>query len=110
MHSFQIKRMEEESTKKKFSIRNLFKGQKSQSEAFTIKNNMGILKGSISLATAILGVLKDRKGKLSSKRTVTGILATAAFLDMELKGVNQFNLILAALSIIPILFTVFERE
>ena len=71
---------------------------------------MGILKGSISLAAAILGVLKDRKGKLSSKRTVTGILATAAFLDMELKGVNQFNLILAALSIIPILFTVFERD
>ena len=110
MHSFQIKRMEEESTKKKFSIRNLFKGQKSQSEAFTIKNNMGILKVSISLAAAILGVLKDRKGKLSSKRTVTGILATAAFLDMELKGVNQFNLILAALSIIPIIFTVFERD
>lgn len=71
---------------------------------------MGILKGSLSMLTALFGVLKDKKGKLSSKRTVTGILAAAAFGDIELNGINDRNLILATLSIIPILFTVFEKE
>jgi len=99
-----------ESTKKKFSIKNIFKRPQIVSKAFSIKNNMGILKGSLSLLTALFGVLKDKKGKLSSKRTVTGILAAAAFGDIELNGVNHYNLILAALSIIPILFTVFEKE
>tara|TARA_R110000796_G_scaffold144288_4_gene261017 strand:+ start:1306 stop:1488 length:183 start_codon:yes stop_codon:yes gene_type:complete len=58
----------------------------------------------------LFGLLKDRKGKLSSKRTITGILAAAAFQDMEANGLNDRNLILAGLSILPILFTVFEKD
>jgi len=108
MHSFQIKRMEEESTKR--SLKTLFKRRKSQSESFNIQTDLNIPNTIISAVLPLFGLLKDKKGKLSSKRTITGILAAAAFQDIEANGLNDRNLILAGLSILPILFTVFERD
>lgn len=100
--------MEEESTKR--SLKTLFKSRKSQSESFNIQTDLNIPKTIISAVLPLFGLLKDKKGKLSSKRTITGILAAAAFQDIEANGLNDRNLILAGLSILPILFTVFERE
>ena len=100
--------MEEESTKR--SLKTLFKKRKSQSKSFNIQTDLNIPKTIISAVLPLFGLLKDKKGKLSSKRTITGILAAAAFQDIEANGLNDRNLILAGLSILPILFTVFEKE
>ena len=100
--------MEEANTKR--SLKTLFKRRKSQSESFNIQTDLNIPKTIISAVLPLFGLLKDRKGKLSSKRTITGILAAAAFQDIEANGLNDRNLILAGLSILPILFTVFEKD
>jgi hypothetical protein len=58
-----------------------------------------------------LGLLKDTKGKLSSKRTISGIIIMTASTDMAIHGITVNNLILTALGMIPVLFAVmFEKK
>ena len=102
-----------ESTKKK-KIGNFFKsllqGKKERSKGITIKAEAPIVDNALKLGNTLLGLFKDRKGKLSSKRTITGILATAAVQDMAINGITYLNLILAALAVVPIIFTTFEKN
>jgi hypothetical protein len=55
-------------------------------------------------------VFKDVKGKWSSKRTVSGVLAIAAVTQIDANGITTNTLILAAIAIIPLCFSVFEKN
>ena len=55
-------------------------------------------------------LLKDRKGKWSSKRTVSGVLAVACVINIEQYGVSTNALILAFISVLPLCFSVFEKS
>ena len=57
-----------------------------------------------------LGLLKDTKGKLSSKRTISGLIIMTASADMAINGITTNNLILTALGIVPVLFALFEKK
>ena len=57
-----------------------------------------------------LGLLKDTKGKLSSKRTISGIIIMTASADMTINGITTNNLILTAIGILPVLFALFEKK
>jgi len=54
-------------------------------------------------------LLKDRRGKWSSKRTVSGVLAVACVINIEQYGITTNALILAAISVIPLCFSAFEK-
>tara|TARA_R110000772_G_scaffold25290_1_gene66113 strand:+ start:21 stop:233 length:213 start_codon:yes stop_codon:yes gene_type:complete len=55
-------------------------------------------------------VFKDVKGKWSSKRTVSGVLAIAAVTQIDANGITANTLILAAIAIVPLCFSVFEKK
>ena len=61
------------------------------------------------LNTAV-GLLKDTKGKLSSKRTISGLIVMAAIQDISTNGITYLNLILMALGVVPVLFALFEKK
>ena len=63
-------------------------------------------KGIISI---IPEMFKDRKGKWSSKRTVSGVLAIATVTQIESNGIDTNTLLLAFISILPLCFSVFEK-
>ncbi len=54
-------------------------------------------------------LLKDRRGKWSSKRTISGVLAVACAINIDQYGITTNALILAAISVIPLCFSVFEK-
>lgn len=64
-------------------------------------------------AKGILAIIpemfKDTKGKWSSKRTVSGVLAIAAVTQMEINGLDTNTLLLAFIAVIPLCFSVFEK-
>ena len=55
-------------------------------------------------------LFKDNKGKWSSKRTVSGVLAIAAVTQIDANGITTNTLILAAIAIVPLCFSVFEKK
>ena len=64
-------------------------------------------------AKGILAIIpemfKDTKGKWSSKRTVSGVLAIAAVTQIEINGLDTNTLLLAFIAVIPLCFSVFEK-
>lgn len=55
-------------------------------------------------------MFKDTKGKWSSKRTVSGALAIAAVSQIDANGITWQTLILAAIAVVPLCFSVFENK
>ena len=51
----------------------------------------------------------QRQKKWSAKRSVSGVLVTAAVSDMAAKGLTQLNVILSFIAILPLCFTVFSK-
>jgi hypothetical protein len=62
------------------------------------------------LTAIIPNLLKDTKGKWSSKRTVSGVLAFAAVSQIDQTGITIEVIILALISVIPLCFSVFEKK
>tara|TARA_R110002020_G_scaffold115102_1_gene264722 strand:- start:6247 stop:6462 length:216 start_codon:yes stop_codon:yes gene_type:complete len=62
------------------------------------------------LITIIPELFKDHKGKWSSKRTVSGVLAMAAVSVIDANGVDAYSLGLAFIAVLPLCFSVFEKE
>ena len=64
-------------------------------------------------AKGILAIIpemfKDTKGKWSSKRTVSGVLAIAAVTQIDAHGIDTNTLLLAFIAVIPLCFSVFEK-
>jgi hypothetical protein len=51
----------------------------------------------------------QRQKKWSAKRSVSGLLVTAAVSDMAANGLTQLNIILSFIAILPLCFTVFSK-
>ena len=62
------------------------------------------------LITVIPEMFKDHKGKWSSKRTVSGVLAIACVSQIEANGIDMNTLLLAIISITPLCFSVYEKK
>ena len=62
------------------------------------------------LLKAVLELFKDNKGKYSSKRTISGVLVIAASADMGVNSITYMNLALAFIAVLPLLFSVFEKN
>jgi hypothetical protein len=63
-------------------------------------------KGLISI---IPKMFTDNKGKWSSKRTVSGVLAVACVAQIEANGLDTNTILLAFIAVIPLCFSVFEK-
>ena len=62
------------------------------------------------IVKSVLELSKDTKGKYSSKRTISGVLVIAASADISLNGITFMNLGLSFLAVLPLLFSVFEKN
>jgi len=73
-----------------------------------------LLKGGVKPITDLLKAVKelftDTKGKWSSKRTISGVIVLSASLYIEKNGIDTNSLILTGLAILPLCFSVFEKN
>jgi hypothetical protein len=73
-----------------------------------------LVKGGVKPITDLLKAVKelftDTKGKWSSKRTISGVIVLAASLYIEKNGIDTNALILTGLGILPLCFSVFEKN
>lgn len=73
-----------------------------------------LMKGGIKPVTELLKAVKelftDTKGKWSSKRTISGVIVLAASLYIEKNGIDTNALILTGLGVLPLCFSVFEKN
>lgn len=73
-----------------------------------------LVKGGVKPITELLKAVKDlfadSKGKWSSKRTISGVIVLAASLYIEKNGIDTNALILTGLGILPLCFSVFEKN
>ena len=73
-----------------------------------------LMKGGIKPITELLKAVKelftDTKGKWSSKRTISGVRVIAASLYIEKNGMDTNALILTGLGVLPLCFSVFEKN
>ena len=73
-----------------------------------------LMKGGITPITELLKAVKelftDTKGKWSSKRTISGVIVLAASLSIEKNGIDTNALLLTGLGILPLCFSVFEKN
>ena len=73
-----------------------------------------LMKGGVKPITELLKAIKelftDTKGKWSSKRTISGVIVLAASLYIEKNGIDTNSLILTGLGILPLCFSVFEKN
>jgi len=65
--------------------------------------------GSKLMAKGIISILpemfKDHKGKWSSKRTVSGVLAMASVSQIDSSGITWQVLVLALIAVLPLCFS-----
>tara|TARA_Y100001938_G_C7835443_1_gene303541 strand:+ start:160 stop:438 length:279 start_codon:yes stop_codon:yes gene_type:complete len=70
----------------------------------------GGVKPITELLKAVKELFSDTKGKWSSKRTISGVIVVAASLYIEKNGIDTNALIMTALGILPLCFSVFEKN
>lgn len=51
----------------------------------------------------------QRQKKWSAKRSVSGVLVSAAVTDMAANGLTELNVMLSFIAILPLCFTVFSK-
>ncbi len=69
------------------------------------------MKNLIKTLGGISDVFKEgqRQKKWSAKRSVSGVLVTASVTDMANNGLNEFNVLLSFIAVLPLCFSVFQR-
>ena len=69
------------------------------------------MKNLIKTLGGISDVFKEgqRQKKWSAKRSVSGVLVTASVTDMANNGLNEYNVILSFIAVLPLCFSVFKR-
>tara|TARA_R110002012_G_C11575456_1_gene604840 strand:+ start:17 stop:295 length:279 start_codon:yes stop_codon:yes gene_type:complete len=70
----------------------------------------GGVKPITELLKAVKQLFTDSKGKWSSKRTISGVIVVAASLYIEKNGIDTNALILTGLGVLPLCFSVFEKN
>lgn len=51
----------------------------------------------------------QKQKKWSAKRSVSGVLVTASVTDMASNGLNEYNVVLAFIAVLPLCFTAFTK-
>tara|TARA_Y100000361_G_C10949998_1_gene233236 strand:- start:22 stop:300 length:279 start_codon:yes stop_codon:yes gene_type:complete len=73
-----------------------------------------LVKGGVKPITELIKAIKelfsDTKGKWSSKRTISGVIVVSASLYIEKNGIDTNALIMTALAVLPLCFSVFEKN
>jgi len=73
-----------------------------------------LVKGGVKPITELIKAIKelfsDTKGKWSSKRTISGVIVVSASLYIEKNGIDTNSLIMTALAVLPLCFSVFEKN
>jgi len=71
-----------------------------------MKNNI------LKTISSVAGVFKEgqKQKKWSAKRSVSGVIVTAAVTDMSINGVRWENVILCFIAVLPLCFSVFNNE
>tara|TARA_R110000787_G_scaffold132833_1_gene245123 strand:+ start:336 stop:590 length:255 start_codon:yes stop_codon:yes gene_type:complete len=72
--------------------------------------NLKLIEPVSKLLNTTLGLFKDTKGKLSSKRTISGIIVITASTSIAQHGITISSLVLTALGVLPVIFSVFEKN
>ena len=69
------------------------------------------VKEALKAAGKISEVFKEgqRQKKWSAKRSVSGVLVTAAVADMTANGLTELNIILSFIAVLPLCFSVFQK-
>ncbi len=69
------------------------------------------MKNLIKTLGGISDVFKEgqRQKKWSAKRSVSGVLVTAAITDMATNGLTEYNVILSFIAVLPLCFSAFQR-
>ena len=70
----------------------------------------GGVKPITELLKAVKDLFTDTKGKWSSKRTISGVIVVSASLYIEKNGIDTNSLIMTALAVLPLCFSVFEKN
>lgn len=71
----------------------------------------GITEGIEKITGNIAGIFKATdKGVLSSRRTISGLIVAFALLDMENNGINELNLLVLAIGIVPVALLTFVKS
>lgn len=52
----------------------------------------------------------QKQKKWSAKRSVSGVLVTASVTDMASNGLNEYNVALAFIAVLPLCFTAFTKH
>jgi len=70
-----------------------------------------ILKKLLENSGKIADVFKEgqRQKKWSAKRSVSGVLVMASVSDMATNGLNEYNVLLSFIAVLPLCFSVFQR-
>jgi len=70
-----------------------------------------ILKEALKSVGKISEVFKEgqRQKKWSAKRSVSGILAMASVSDMTINGLNEYNVVLSFIAVLPLCFSAFQK-
>lgn len=70
-----------------------------------------VAKSIINNIGKVADVFKEgqRQKKWSAKRSVSGVLVTAAVTDMATNGLNEYNVLLSFIAVLPLCFSVFQR-
>ena len=69
------------------------------------------MKNLIKTLGGISDVFKEgqRQKNWSAKRSVSGVLVTAAITDMATNGLTEYNVILSFIAVLPLCFSAFQR-
>ena len=51
----------------------------------------------------------QRQKKWSAKRSVSGVLVTAAITDMTANGLTEYNVLLSFIAVLPLCFSAFQK-
>lgn len=51
----------------------------------------------------------QRQKKWSAKRSVSGVLVTASVTDMATNGLNEYNVLLSFIAVLPLCFSAFQK-
>lgn len=73
---------------------------------------MGQIKAIANGLGKVADIFKEgqRQKKWSAKRSVSGVLVTAACSDMAINGLTELNVLLSFIAVLPLCFSVFKNE
>tara|TARA_R110002096_G_C14654636_1_gene726810 strand:- start:7410 stop:7655 length:246 start_codon:yes stop_codon:yes gene_type:complete len=73
-------------------------------------NPLSNIKGIVSSVAKISEVFKGDNKKWSAKRSVSGVLVGSVVLDASVSGITLMNCLMAAIAVIPLVFSSIEKK